>query len=97
MIPFAIPAMSKLAKYAIGGGVLLLLIAGLIWWLNAAEKADDKANQEIGAAAERETAHVGTIEHIKEANDARQDNSARTVDQRVADCLRRSRTPENCQ
>lgn len=77
-------------------GIAAAALIGLVWWLNAAEKADDRANQEIGATVEREKALTETIEQVKEANDAREDNRNRTDDQQRTDCLRRSRTPENC-
>lgn len=76
-------------------GAVALLI-GAVVWLRADENADDKANQEIGRTVEREKALTETIEQVEEANEAREDNRTRTPEQRNADCLRRSRTPENC-
>jgi predicted Holliday junction resolvase-like endonuclease len=76
-------------------GAIVALI-GAVVWLQARENADDKANQELGRTIEREEALTETIEQVEEAQDAREDNRTRTVEQRNADCVRRSRTPENC-
>ena len=92
-------ATQRIAK-ALAIGTLILagvLLVGALWlWADSREKADDKANQEIGRTVEREKALTETIEQIEEAQDAREDNRSRTVEQRNADCVRRSRTPENC-
>jgi hypothetical protein len=81
-------------------GIWVAIAAGLIvaavLWLTAAEKADDRANQEIGATVQREGDLRETIERTETANEAREESRTRTDDQRNADCLRRSRTPENC-
>lgn len=76
-------------------GAIVALI-GAVAWLRAAENADDKANQAIGRTIEREEALGETVKQVEQANEAREDNRTRTDDQRHADCLRRSRTPENC-
>lgn len=75
---------------ALGAAVAVFL------WFRAEEKADDKANQEIGRTIERETNLTETITRVEEANHAREANRTRTDEQRTSDCLRRSRTPENC-
>lgn len=74
-----------------------LVLAALALWLliGAREAADDKANQEIGAAVQREGDLVETVKRVEKANEA-----AATIERDPAArrdrCLRHSRTPENC-
>lgn len=81
--------------------IVLAALAGAIWWLNAAEKADDKANQEIGATVEREKALTETIKRTEQGNEAREEIK-RDVDRGggtvlYEQCLRTARTPANCE
>ena len=89
----------RVAKAAAIGTLVVIaaLAVGALWlWADSREKADDKANQEIGATVQREGDLRETIERTETANEAREDSRTRTSEQRNADCLRRSRTPENC-
>ncbi len=74
---------------------LVIALAVAVIWLRAAEDADDRRNQEIGAAAQRESDLRETLDRVKEANDAERKITA-DPDARRAGCLRHSRTPENC-
>lgn len=105
MIGFLLPlfvrwgASQRVAKVLAIGTLILgaALLLGALWlWVDSREAADDRANQEIGATKQREGDLRETLERVEEANDAREDNRNRTDEQRNADCLRRSRTPENC-
>lgn len=82
-------------RYALAGIGIVLLIAFVILRLTAAEKADDRANQQAGATAQREADLQATVENVRKADEAaetvRRDPVARN-----AECLRNSRTPENC-
>jgi hypothetical protein len=76
-----------------------LALAALAWWLSAAEKADDKANRELGATVERERSLAEAIERTEKANEAREEISrAGPVGDKLRydQCLRSARTPENC-
>jgi hypothetical protein len=78
----------------------VVLVAWL--WLGAAEKADDAANRQIGAATQREGDLKRTIERTEQANDAREEieEGFRRPAGDVAvyhQCLRTARTPANCQ
>lgn len=88
--------LSRVLGFMVPAALVVALLGALWLWLDHREKADDKANQEIGAAVQREGDLQETITRVKEANDAREDNRTRTDEQRHTDCLRRSRTPENC-
>lgn len=77
---------------------LLIAIAALVGfaiWLGAREAADDKANQEIGAAVQREGDLVETFNQVEKANEA-EARLDRDPDARRAGCLQHSRTPANC-
>lgn len=84
------------------GGWLLIAIGILaitIFWIVSAEKADDKANQTVGATTQREADLRETVNRVEEANAAREE--IRGVDRdamcaRYAQCVRSARTPENC-
>ncbi len=77
---------------------LLLAVAALatgIVWLRSAENADDKANQNVGAAVQREADLTATVQQVEKANEAaetvrRNPNAAR------ADCLQDARNPADC-
>lgn len=77
-------------------------LAALYLWFRAEEKADDKANQEIGRTIERETNLTETIKRTEQGNEAREEikrdldtggRSAAVHDQ----CLRTARTASNCE
>jgi hypothetical protein len=96
---------TKAFGLARGWWVLIALAAlgGAILWLNAREEADDRANQDIGAAVQREADLRETIERTEQANDtrtevrealARDDGRSRAV---YDQCLRTARTPANCE
>lgn len=92
----------RLAKIGLAAIVLLALIGMFLWW-SAAENADDKANQEIGAAIEREGALTETLIRTEQANEARNtiEQDLQRDDGRSCavyrQCLRTARTPGNCE
>jgi membrane protein implicated in regulation of membrane protease activity len=80
-------------------GAVVALI-GAVAWLQARENADDKANQEIGAAVQREGDLRETIERTETANEAREEigrHDAAGDRLRYDQCLRTARTPANCE
>lgn len=77
----------------IGLAVAALLAAGVA--LVFIDRAFDET-EEKGVAVEQAKQLDEAIKSVETANEAREDNLDRTDDQRRADCLRRSRTPENC-
>lgn len=74
---------------------LLVAAVGAYVWFTQAEKADDKANQEIGAKVQREGDLRETIKRAEKANEARDDISRDRDDARYHQCLRTARTPAN--
>lgn len=90
-----LPATSKLARIAIGAGLALLLIAAFVWWVTATEKADDEANQTIGAQGAVITGQQTTLETIGKANDAAE-TVRRDPDAARAECLQNARNPDDC-
>ena len=78
-------------------GIAALLLAAGIYWLQAREEADDKANQEIGAQGQREGDLRKTIERAEKANEARDDISRNRDNARYDQCVRTARTPANCE
>lgn len=98
MLPFLALKFLGLARWA---WLLIALAAlvGAVWWLNAAEEADDRANQEIGARKQREGDLRETIERTEQGNEAREQmrEAIRTGDPAAYDqCVRTARTPANC-
>lgn len=80
--------------------VAVAALIGLAAWLQARENADDKANQEIGAAVQREGDLRETIERVETADDVRnemQQPSPAGDRLRYDQCLRSARTPANCE
>jgi len=70
--------------------------AGLWLWLQAEENRDDRANQEIGRAVEREETTRGVLERVEKGNEVRE--TVRPGSRAIYDeCLRSSRTPANCE
>lgn len=65
-----------------------LALAALAWWLSAAEKADDKANREIGAQGAVISGQRTTLDQVGKANEA-EDKVRRGGDtERYERCLR---------
>lgn len=86
----ALPAVSKLAKIAIGAGAALILIGGIVWWVSANEKADDKANQTIGETKAVVAGQTTTLEQIGAANEAGNKVRAGTSRAKFDQCVRDS-------
>lgn len=86
------PMAAKIASF-----VTLAAIAIGVWlWFDAREKADDRANQEIGGAVQREADLQATVKNVEKANEAA-DLVRRDPARAYAECLRTARTPANCQ
>lgn len=83
---------AKIASY----GLLAALAVGAWIWFDAREKADDKANQEIGGAVQREADLRETVKNVEKANEAA-DLVRRDPARAYAECVRTARTPANCQ
>lgn len=89
-------------KWSLAGIAGVVLITAVFLWIDAGERADDRANQEVGATIQREGDQAKTIENVGVANDTRADveasqkrNNGRNPEF-YASCLRSARTPENC-
>lgn len=67
--------------------VIAALAAVVIWWTQA-EKADDKANQTIGAQGAVIEGQQTTLEQIGEANDAGNDIRADRDSAKFDECVR---------
>lgn len=80
----------------LGIGLAVIALCGALWaFLGAREKADDKANQQIGAVAEQSRAATATIHNAEKANAAAE--TVRTnSDAARAECLQNARNPANC-
>lgn len=80
-------------------GVWLLaaaaLLAGGIIWLRAAENADDKRNQELGATVQREKNVTATIKQVEKANEA-SETLRRDTGAAYDECVRNARNPSDC-
>jgi hypothetical protein len=100
MIPPILAApLLGIARWVWLAGAVVALV-GVVLWLNAREKADDRANQELGATVQRETDLRKTIERTETANEAREEIArpdAAGDRLRYDQCLRTARTPANCQ
>jgi hypothetical protein len=72
-----------------------LMAAGA--WIIAAENADDKNNQDLGAAAQRADDLHTTLNRTETANAARAEINDSRSDARYHQCLRTARTPANCE
>src|SRR5687768_4408627 len=97
--------LAQRAARALAIGTLILgtalLLGALCLWLDSREKADDAANQEIGATVQREGDLRETIERTEQGNEAREEIK-RDVDRGggtvlYEQCLRTARTPANCE
>lgn len=74
--------------------LVALAVASVIAYFVSAEKADDKANQNIGATSQRETDLRETVKKVEQGNAAREE--IRAPDRagacaRYAQCVRSSR------
>ena len=77
-------------------GLASIVVAGLITWALSAEKADDKANQELGATRIENKALETTLERVEKANEVRATTAP--GDRSFYDeCLRTARTPSRCE
>ena len=82
---------------ALGKGLLLLVFIGVVlgavkmWTLSIEDNAKQVGSKTVVVETQKKV-----IEDVQAANEARVDNAARTGEQRNADCLRRSRTPQFC-
>lgn len=75
-----------------------VLAAGIAWLIHA-EKADDKANQEIGALQQSNAGLHENAKRTEIGNDAREEIRAPGAvgdRARYDQCLRSARSPENC-
>lgn len=80
--------------------IALAALASLIWWFSAAEKADDRANQQIGRSEAVIESQGKALESVETANEAREEIEQRgpAGDRvRYEQCLRSARTPGNCE
>lgn len=77
--------------------VLLLVAVALVLLVREAEQADDRRNQDIGAAVQREGDLRETLQRTETAHAARNDIGDDRGTARYDQCLRTARTPENCQ
>jgi len=80
--------------------ITLAAIVGAYIWLTARENADDEANQNIGAAIQRESDLTETLNRTEQAHAAREEIRApgNAGDRaRYDQCVRSARTPANCQ
>jgi hypothetical protein len=75
----------------------LAAIAALLIWLRAAERADDRANQDIGGGLQREADLKITLERTETADAARTEIRDDRGSARFDQCLRTARTPANCE
>jgi hypothetical protein len=76
--------------------VLAFALLGALWAILASrERADDKANQAIGATAVRSQAATRTIQQAEKAN-AAAETVRRNSDAARDECLRNARNPANC-
>ena len=95
MIWAFVAGLPRWVKIAAGGVLAVALLLGLWLWIGAREEADDKNNQAIGAAVQREGDLRETVERVEHANKAAE-NVRRDDDAMRAECLRNARNPENC-
>jgi len=80
-------------------GVWLLaavaLLTGGVIWLRAAENADDKHNQQVGATVQREKNVTATIQQVERANEA-SETLRRDTGAAFDECVRNARNPSDC-
>lgn len=86
-------------RWVKGAGLAVLaaiVLLGLWLWIGAREEADDKANQEIGATAQREGDLREVVKRTEEGNAARNEINDAGSTAKYDQCVRSARTPANC-
>jgi hypothetical protein len=98
MILAALSRLSPAVRWAIGGVLLIIALAALYHWLGAREEADDRANQNVGAAVQREAGHEATLNQVEKANEAEAAIGRGGDAERYARCMRYAEpdTRANC-
>lgn len=88
---------SKALGLAKGWWILIALAAlvGGYLWLDLREEADDRSNQDIGAAVQRERNVTATIQQVEKANEA-SENLRRNTGAAYDECVRNARNPADC-
>lgn len=98
MIPASLVAWLASNKGILKGAAFVLALVLLmvaVAWLKGREEADDRSNQQVGAAVQREADQAETIERTEKANVAAE--TVRTDDAAArAECLRHARNPKDC-
>lgn len=79
---------------ALGAALIALLFVMWAFW-SRAERKDDEANIERGRETERAEQMAETIDRVEKANEAERQITA-SPDAARDNCVRHSRTPENC-
>jgi type II secretory pathway pseudopilin PulG len=87
--------LSPALRWAIGGVLLIIALAALYHWLGAREEADDRANQNVGAAVQREANQAATIDNARKADHAEQELRRDPV-ARDDECMRYATNPDDC-
>ena len=86
-------------RLGLSRGVWLLVLAAALTlaglWLREREHANDRANQTIGAATERDRQARAALNNLEKA-DAAADHIRRDRDAALAECLRNARNPADC-
>lgn len=73
---------------------ITMLVVGVIA-LRTDENADDRRNQDLGAASERAQNMTETLKKVEQANEAAE-NVLRNSDAARDECLRNARNTANC-
>jgi hypothetical protein len=94
MIPTALASFlaKPLAKYAIGGGLIVIAVLGFWLWLGDVKH---DAKQE-GVTQERTGALVETVNRMENASETRRQIADPASRARYDECLRSARNAENC-
>lgn len=95
---FGQKALFGLARYA-WIAIALALAAGAVLWATSRERADDTANQNIGAQGAVVAGQTQTLQQTKDAKDAEQELRAGgdRSELAYAECLRNARTKARCE
>lgn len=86
----------------LAGAIAAFALLGALWlYLSNREEADDRRNQDIGGAVQREGDLRETLDRTETGNETR-DQVKRELDNGRSDglyarCLRTARTPANCE
>lgn len=75
--------------------LVLLMVA--VAWFKGREEADDRSNQQVGAAVQREADQREVIKQVEQGNAARDEITSNVGSARYDQCVRTARTPANCQ